>query len=304
MNFQDFITEVIDEITVRSGGKYEAKKYERIKNNSTKRTGIVVSKEGMDIIPCLYLDDFFREYRDENTDIEKIMNKIYVVVTELMKDESSDIDLNRLKIWETVEPHIYPKLINADKNRDLLETVPNRLLCDMAVVYYIVIGDNGKGQINTVLATKEHLVRWRKNETDLYAAAIRNMHDANDTCFNDMETLMNSLMPDGFMPEQKDNIPDLPKMYVLTNDRKVFGASKILDKDVLQMVADKLGDRFVILPSSLHEVLILPSTDAHEYGYLGAMVQEVNDAAVGDEEQLSDHVYVYDINTDELTIVA
>ena len=42
MNFQDFITEVIDEITVRSGGRYEAKKYERIKNNSTKRTGITV----------------------------------------------------------------------------------------------------------------------------------------------------------------------------------------------------------------------------------------------------------------------
>ena len=91
-------------------------------------------------------------------------------------------------------------------------------------------------------------------------------------------------------------------MYVLTNCRKFFGASEILDKNTLHSIADKIGDGFILLPSSVHEVIILPPQNEKEYGKLAEMVQEVNMTQVSVEEQLSDHVYVYCRSKDALQI--
>ena len=93
-------------------------------------------------------------------------------------------------------------------------------------------------------------------------------------------------------------------MYILTNRRKCFGAAEILDKKTLRMVADQVGDGFIVLPSSVHETIVLPSKEEAEYGRLADMVQAVNDTMVEAEERLSNHVYVYSRDEEMLKIVA
>lgn len=70
------------------------------------------------------------------------------------------------------------------------------------------------------------------------------------------------------------------------------------------MVADQVGDRFIVLPSSVHETLVMPSKDESEYEELAHMVRMVNDTQVEAEERLSDHVYVYSRDEETLQIVA
>ena len=93
-------------------------------------------------------------------------------------------------------------------------------------------------------------------------------------------------------------------MYILTNCHKRFGTAEILDKKTLRMIADKVGDRFIILPSSVHETIVLPAKDETEYERLEGMVREVNDTQVDIEERLFYHVYAYNGDEETLQIVA
>ena len=89
-------------------------------------------------------------------------------------------------------------------------------------------------------------------------------------------------------------MPDIPDtMFVLTNDTKVNGAAAILNDDIRQEIAEKVGD-FYMLPSSIHETLIIPKDAGMEFKELEQMVQEVNQKQVAPGERLSDHVYEYD----------
>ena len=95
-------------------------------------------------------------------------------------------------------------------------------------------------------------------------------------------------------------IPDVPDtMFVLTNDTKVNGAAAILNDDTRQEIADKVGD-FYVLPSSVHETLIIPKDAGMELRDLEQMVQEVNQTQVAPQERLSNHVYEYDAKEHEL----
>ena len=86
---------------------------------------------------------------------------------------------------------------------------------------------------------------------------------------------------------------------VLSSRQKVNGAAAILNDDTRQEIADKVGD-FYVLPSSVHETLIIQKDAGMELRDLEQMVQEVNQTQVAPEERLSDHVYEYDAKEHEL----
>ena len=96
------------------------------------------------------------------------------------------------------------------------------------------------------------------------------------------------------------SMPDIPDtMFVLINDTKVNGAAAILNDDIRQEIAEKVGD-FYMLPSSIHETLIIPKDAGMEFKEPEQMVQEVNQTQVAPGERLSDHVYEYDAKEHEL----
>ena len=82
------------------------------------------------------------------------------------------------------------------------------------------------------------------------------------------------------------------QMFVLTNELKLNGAAAILDTDLMLEIFEKIGE-FYILPSSIHEVLIVPMSSNMQADDLRAMVKEVNDSQVAPEDRLSYEVYTY-----------
>lgn len=206
--------------------------------------------------------------------------------------------------WETIKGSIHVKLINAEQNKEQLGTIPHRPFLDLAAVYYAVAGDLGIQGTSTVLIRNEHMERWGQNEDALYQAAMSNMRSDGKPDFKSMKDVIKDILPDAAdLIEEREHGLD-SGMYVLTNLRKCFGASELLDKKTLRMVADKVGDGFIVLPSSVHETIILPSKDTTEYEGLADMVREVNDTQVDVEERLSYHVYVYSRAEEMLRIVA
>lgn len=90
-------------------------------------------------------------------------------------------------------------------------------------------------------------------------------------------------------------------MYLLTNQTKLYGATCLLYKDILKEFTDKLDANLFIIPSSVHEVILVPVSDALSNEYLTDLIREVNATELSLDEALSDHVYLYTREDDAIT---
>jgi|UPI0004B2FDD9 mRNA-degrading endonuclease toxin of MazEF toxin-antitoxin module len=95
---------------------------------------------------------------------------------------------------------------------------------------------------------------------------------------------------DGFTAESADSVP----MYVLTNIKKIEGAACMLYPGLIREFADRTGSSLFIIPSSVHELLILPVEDMKETEEIRSMIREINDTQVQPDEILSYSLYCYD----------
>lgn len=302
MSFEEFREKILQEIRVRADGTFQVKRHDVTKNNNVKQAGIaVVVKEETDIGPCVYLDELYREYESDGMKFDEIVNEVYRLILKYEED-MPDVDISGFRNWETVQKDVYAKLINAEQNKEQLREIPHRMFLDLAVVYYAVARDHVQQEVGTVLIRKVHTEEWGQEEENLYQTAMRNMRADGEADFTTIETVVKHILPGITFPKKDGNAPH--DMYILTNHRRRFGAAEILDKKNLRMVADKVGDGFIVLPSSLHETIILPPKEEAEYGRLAEMVREVNDTQVDEEERLSYHVYVYSRAEETLRIVA
>lgn len=303
MSFEEFTENVLKEIRIRADGAFQVRKHDVIKNNNVKQAGIAVVKGETDIGPCVYLDELYREYESGGMKFEEIVDEAYRLTLKHM-DDAPDVDLPGLTKWETVQGNVYAKLINAEQNREQLGVIPNRIFLDLAVVYYAAVRDHAKEEIGTLLIRREHMEEWGQKEETLYQTAMRNMRAEGEADFATIQTVIKRIMPDISFPDEEGKESPGTNMYILTNNRRRFGAAEILDKKTLRMIADQVGDGFIVLPSSVHETIVLPPKEEAEYMRLADMVREVNDTQVDVEERLSYHVYVYNRDEETLKIVA
>lgn len=301
MSFKEFTENVLEAIRAKAGDAFQIKKHDVIKNNNVKRTGIDAIKSGEDIGPCVYLDAFYREYESDRMRFGEIVDEVYRLILE--QEETPDVDISGFRIWRTVQGDIYPKLINAEQNKELLEKIPHRIFMDLAVAYYAVARNHAQEDIGTILICNGHMEMWGQEEENLYQTAMMNMRADGEADFTDINTIVEHIMGISLTKEDGNASRDTD-MFVLTNSRKHFGAAEILDKKILRMIADKVGDGFLVLPSSLHETIVLPPKDESEYGYLAGMVREVNDTQIDIGERLSYHIYKYSRDEEALKIVA
>lgn len=145
---------------------------------------------------------------------------------------------------------------------------------------------------------------WEQEEENLYETAIANMRADGEPYFKNFEDIIRRMaMACIGLEEEPEQKPDI-SMYILTNRCRQFGAAEILSKSVMRSIAEQIGDKFVVLPSSLHEVVVLKAGKKTSYEKFADMLKEVNATQLSEEERLSDHVYVYSRNEETLKIAA
>lgn len=260
-----------------------------IKNNGCEMDGLVIMEKGKDIAPTIYLDSFYELYTNGEY-IKNIIRQI-VVIYEQNKNNVT-FDVNILKHFDTIKDKIVYKVVNYRSNEKLLEQVPHKRILDLAVVFYCLL-DNEYGRSATALIYNNNLKNWNVTIDDVYKAALKNTPDLLHSKISSMAALFEKcgVNVDGEEVDLKDYVPS--DMYVLTNESKLNGAACILYENVLYDFAQKLGADLYILPSSVHEVILLPKLSMFEKDELVNMVKEVNTEGVAADEVLSDHVYEY-----------
>lgn len=260
-----------------------------IKNNGCETDGLVIMEKGKDIAPTIYLDSFYELYTN-GENIKNIIRQIEVIYEQ--NKNNVTFDVNILKHFDTIKDKIVYKVVNYRSNEKLLEQVPHKRILDLAVVFYCLL-DNEYGRSATALIYNNNLKNWNVTIDDVYKAALKNTPDLLHSKISSMAALFEKcgVNVDGEEVDLKDYVPS--DMYVLTNESKLNGAACILYENVLYDFAQKLGADLYILPSSVHEVILLPKLSMFEKDELVNMVKEVNTEGVAADEVLSDHVYEY-----------
>lgn len=267
-----------------------------LKNNSLRLDGLTVRRDGETVCPNIYLNQFYEVYKD-GREIEEILSEIARI--RQCHEGPLDLDVSAISDWELVKPKILVKLINTERNSEYLKDKPHTDIADLSAVYYISLGSSPDGNMTTVI-TDALLLQYGVSVDELHQTAITNMGSKARFC--SMFEVLSALMPDNSLTE--DICPQDDMMFILSTDTKLNGFSVFLCPDVMDDVAEKVGRDFFILPSSIHEGLIVPRKPGMELDSLVSMVKEVNASQVSQEERVSDHVYLYDFDSHSLVVAA
>ena len=204
------------------------------------------------------------------------------------------MDLSFFTDFDRVKYRIIYKLIHRQKNLTLLEDIPHYLFLDLAVVFCCYLPDTPNGN-GSILIHNNHMDYWKITAKTLYDLAIKNTPILLPYELKSMEDVLKCMCPAESAPSlEADLTTDTPSMYVLSNTEKLYGASAMLYPDVISSFANFLDSDLCILPSSIHEVLLLPIKERSHDLELDHIVREVNASQVLEEDILSDHAYYFD----------
>lgn len=290
MTYSEFTDALLSFVRVSLPEGCSAALHTVIKNNDTKLTGLTITETGRNISPTIYLDHYYQKYC-EGEDLNLIVDEIIRTYKEYRPTE--DFDMSFFTDYEKVKGRIVYKLVNCMRNKELLQDVPYVPYLDLAVVFCCLLKDNKSGSA-TVLIRQKHMEHWNVTTEDLFALAKENSPRLLSYELEDMNTLMKKICGEDAL--------ESGQMYVLSNRQRLFGASCILDEELLEKIANDQHSGFYVLPSSIHEVILLPRKAPDTSEALTKMVQEINEAHLSSDEVLSDHVYYYDFEKKKLVV--
>lgn len=316
MGKEEFAEKVKRYAQTRLGSGYHVQLKEIAKNNGIMRLGLMIRKKGRNITPAIYLEDFQKRY-EEGVPAGEIIERILELYEESMPSE--DFDTGILTDFERIKDRITYRLINAEKNRELLGQIPHKRFLDLAICFSYSFCEKGLG-IGSVLVYNNHVAAWKTDEDTLMRLAERNTARLRPVKLMELGKLIEDLAdclgaegargagegkPGGaeglcVWPEGPS---EGPEALVLTNTEGVYGAAAILYPDMLHDLRERAGGGFFLLPSSVHEFLVLPDRGAQEPEELIRMVREVNASQVPEEEVLSENIYRYDAAADTLSVL-
>ena len=303
LNYEEFKERIKDDIKDYMDEKYKDCEVVIRKVNKTNR-----EVDGLNMLdipglknatPTLYVNDLYEKY-EKTGDYEEVARMAAETMEYGIKSFNSQIkeeclDTSKLK------DKVFFSLINAEQNRELLNTVPHREFEDLAIVYRWNIGAASDGVytnlVNNDLAEKEGLTEndlynaASKNTKELFPVLVKNMNEViSEIIFGDSE--LSGEMEKEFKEVMMET-QDERSMYVITNESKLFGAASMLYEEPLHELAEKIGSDLYILPSSIHEVIAV-SADFGSPDELAEMVYEINMDQVDINDRLSNQVYCYD----------
>lgn len=302
-DFYEFSKQLEEQLYQKLGRDVKIDIHETVKNNGVVYHAVAVLEKDCNISPNIRLDGYYHSY-SEGIDIAKIAEDIADIYNRSRKGK---IDVSFFTDFRKAKPNILLKVVGYEKNKERLKNIPHVKFLDLALTFYFnlepeaAIGENASIQIEN-----EHLKMWDIDMGKLYDLAMENTQQKlPPRCQNICDIIVDILKQEGIEPgtsvldDFRTEAEALP-MYVVSNRKNYFGASVICYPDVLKKMAQRLHSDLIILPSSVHEIILLPSDGKENVRELNDMIADINLHQVAEDEVLSDHLYYYDLERDEL----
>lgn len=289
MTYETFRREVLQGLQSRDIDNASLSLTKKLKSNGQIRYGIVFNNPATNTSPTIYLEEYYELYQltGNFTEIVDALVHLYRSLPAVQVDEKKLFD------FSTAKSRIIMKLVNTEKNRAFLKTVPHIPFHDLSIVYSYFMGKAGNRFMD--MPVNDDLIRrWGVDTLTLHQQAMANYNRLLPIKFGSLDQFLlerDLLDKEDYAALSDDNWHDA--LYYLTNEFSTGGAVLMTCKNLMDKIADFLGEDFYILPSSTHEVLLLPESKAPSKEQLDQMIQEINREALEPEDYLSDHAYYY-----------
>lgn len=258
------------------------------KNNGTIRRGLTLTEQDINISPTIYLEEYYRQFQNGGS-LEHITSDILRLYNEVRFQKSWGEE--KLYDYSQVKEKVIYRLVNYESNEKMLRNVPYIVYLDLAIVFCVLLEVTKYGTA-TMAIRNDHLDLWGVEKEELYRQASENTSKFLPDDFSSMSAVIEELTEES---EAHISFEDKEEeMYVLSNRIHSYGAAAILYSGRMEGIGMYLKSNYYVLPSSVHEVIVVPEKAAVEKEDLSAMVAEINRTQVEAEEVLSDHAYYYD----------
>jgi len=245
------------------GGEYK----EVEKANGIIKHGIVLPSDS-EMHPTVYVDDDYKNRVRYPSFVKKVQEGLRnFVPTKNPINDIADYD-------GFVKARLRARLYNCKTNADVYISAAPYGFDDLIIIPYVQLDDNA-----SVKVTNELVQMWGKEYDEIISTALENSKDF------ELTPMYEVLVSLGF-PLPEDDIP----LYVLSNKTRICGAiTAVTQRDMLK---ERFGE-YKVIPSSIHEVLILPGDEDTEMDELTSMITHINEKEVSPEERLGNHAYQF-----------
>lgn len=289
--FAELVSKVVSE---ELGDEVQVKLQEVIKNNGVVLQGLVILSGKSNLSPTIYLNSYMEAY-EKGVPLTEIVGQILAIYRQEMPKER--VDLEFFRDFDSVKEGICYKLVNREKNQALLERIPHIDFLDLSICFFYAYRDERLGA-GSILIYNNHMDVWNCSTEDLFKLAKKNTA----RIYPGKLVKIGELLGEYLGIKDEELLAEIP-MYVLSNEQRIFGAACMIYPESLEKAAEQLRENFYILPSSIHEVIILPRHVATDVRVIRDMVREINHTQVAPEEILSDNLYFYHYSTNHVELI-
>ncbi len=289
MDYKEFIDQVKKDLPGRlagdlKGASVEDGHVEKLQNASYDGIAIRPENGGMGI--SVSMEGYFAAV-ENGIPYQEVIGRIAEEAEESYRDRPV-VRPEDYRDYEKMKPSLMVQLVGREGNEAMLEKIPHQDMVDMAVVYWLDFGMTEEGRA-TALITNGLLESYGISQEQLHRDAMEQAARKQPFEIKGMNELLAEMM-------EEDAPMDIGRetMYVATNPSRMFGAGVISYPDFMEAAAEKIGGDFYVLPSSVHEVILVPDDGKEMAAGLQAMVQDVNEKEVAPKERLSNGAYHYD----------
>ena len=302
MTFKEFENVVLDYCKNNLSSDFTIRTSDVRKNNGIILKGLSAMQDGRYAAPTIYLNDFYSRLL-AGTNLEEILKECVRIIEN--PDFGPIEELDFMSDYDKAKDRVYYKLINTEKNRVTLENIPHLNFLDLSIVFYVVVSC-GSGDTGTILINNQILSGFHVTLDKLFEDAKLNTIKKLKSVIKPIEEILTDLHATVEGEEDLSICRDDEGnsfMYVLTNSKKLNGAACILDKEMLMNFANSKHTDFYIIPSSIHEVILVPSRDEISREALREMIRQVNSTEVEPMEVLSDSLYMFKRNVGRVVCI-
>ena len=295
--FAEGVTQQIKDYLPEDYQDMQCEILEQQKNNGVVLTGMILNMPGQQIAPVVYMEPFYDQVR-KGEPMDQIMNRIADVCRQSLSVRELPETLD-FTDYDSVKDHLTVQVINTKANQRMLPGVPHKEMEDLSVICRIEFPSPAGEGVGSVKVTHELMSQWGVRPQDVYQKAVENAVKKSPPVLMSMNDVMMEMMGN---PSETKNLLQLeegaefPKegMYVLSNPMRLDGASVLAYPNLQEQLESVFPQGCYLLPSSLHELIIVPKDIGASPKELGEMVREVNQKEVARDEILSDRVYEFD----------
>lgn len=294
MVYEQFLTALKERMECALGPEYKLALHRIPRNNGLMLDGLCIMKKDSSIAPSIYLNTCYQQFLS-GMPLEDIVYELLELYNSSRTPPG--LDLQELTLYEAVKDRIAFRLVHAKANRNILNKVPHICWLDLAVVFFLCISQDNSGIITAAICN-EHLNIWNISKEDLVKQAFTNTPRLFPYTVTSMASLLEHL-------NQEDTMAGDPAPFsILSNSSGVYGAGCLVYSNVIKNFADTIEQDIIILPSSIHEVLLLADTGNISYGEMTRLITHINNTEVPKTDQLSNEVYIYSRKLDSISMAS